>query len=216
MDFPPGYGDPLHPNAPLLHVAGELIKYGDCEQLGPIDFRLARLARGCFGSEIVQHPTGTAICLASEATSLRFGSLGLIIDESASFEAVGIGDTNPVLGSIPAVGRAIRPLAPCHLKVAFDQVQNLRISWFRRSRWDIGWRDFADLSVDEPSIMFEVEIKSGQVLLAQFQLSAEYIEVSAALVGSWGLQTGVPITVDVRQRGTYALSRPTSQTVVAR
>ena len=216
MDFPPGFGDPLHPNAPLIHIAGELIKYGDCEQLGPTDFRFARLARGCFGSEIAQHPTGTALCLVSEATTLRFGGLGLAIDDSASFEAVGIGDSNPVLESIPAVGRAIRPLAPCHLNVAFDEEQNLHISWFRRSRWDTGWRDFADLSVDEPSLMFEVEIKSSQVLLAQFQLSVEYIEVSAALVGSWGLQTGVPITVDVRQRGTYALSWPTSQTVLAR
>lgn len=216
MDFPAGSGDPLNPNAPIIHIAGELIKYGVSEQVGPLDFRLTKLVRGCFGSEgkIALHPADTALCILSPETMTQFNSIGLAFGDSVSIEAYGIGDTLPVAASLANVGLAIRPLPPCHLNVKFDSGQNMQISWMRRSRLDRGWRDYADLPIDEPQLIFDVQIESGPTLLATIQLQSENLEISNTTIGSWGLSSGAPLTISVQQRGAYAVSVTTTLSIV--
>lgn len=216
MDFPAGSGDPLNPNAPIIHVAGELIKYGVSEQVGPLDFRLTKLVRGCFGSEgkIALHPADTALCILSPETMTQFNSIGLAFGDSVSIEAYGIGDTLPVAASLANVGLAIRPLPPCHLNVKFDSGQNMQISWMRRSRLDRGWRDYADLPIDEPQLAFDVQIESGPTLLATIQLQSENLEIPSATIGNWGLPSGASLTISVQQRGAYAVSAKASMSII--
>lgn len=214
MDLPPGYGDPLHPDAPLVHIAGEFIKYGDCTQTGPLEFRLSNLVRGCFGSETLAKPVGASLCVLNKESIAQFGNLGLTFERSALFEAHGIGDASPVLAALSAVGRAIQPLPPCHLSVKFDQVQGISINWIRRSRLDTGWRDYADLPFDETESFFEVKLERGQQILAIYEAGAEWLEIPEAVVTAWGLSAGDSVNVSVRQRGANALSAPTSRLLV--
>lgn len=203
-------------NAPVVHVAGELIKYGVCEQIGPVDFRIGKLVRGCFGSEskIALHPANTTLCLLSAQTMSQFNALGLRVDDSALFEAFGIGDTSPVRASISNVGLAIRPLPPCHVKAMFDPQQNLLLSWIRRSRLDPGWRDYTDLPFDEPQFDFELSVESGGIPLATYEVQVENLEIGSATISSWGLPAGSLLTVNVRQRGANAMSSPASKSIV--
>lgn len=210
MLFPPGTGDPLSANAPIVHIAGEFVKYGNCEQIGPADFRLTDLVRGCFGTEhrIAAHPAGKQVALMAEATFAVFDTLGLAVDRPVAIEAVGLGDAEPVAAILDTVGLAVRPLPPVHLKIRRDGLQNLQLAWVRRSRLDNGWRDYADMPLDEPQLAFEVRIESSGALVARYQTGAESLEIEAVAIADWLLPAGTVLDCAVRQLGAAAISLP--------
>ena len=90
----------------------------------------------------------------------------------------------------------------------------MQISWMRRSRLDRGWRDYADLPIDEPQLAFDVQIESGPTILATIQLQSENLEIPGATIGSWGLPSGAPLTISVQQRGAYAVSAKASMSII--
>lgn len=216
MAFPPGNGDPLSANAPMVHIAGEFIKYGDCEQIGPVDYRLTKLVRGCFGTEhkIAPHPAGRQIALMIEGEFAIFDALGLPVGGAASIDAVGLGDAQPVTAMLDALGLAVRPLSPVHLKIRRDGLLNLHLTWMRRSRLDNGWRDYADMPLDEQQLAFEVRIESSDGLVAQYQSDAESLEIAAADIAGWALPAATLLDCSVRQVGGAAISLPCSGQII--
>lgn len=210
MDFLPGDGDPLSASAPVAHVAGEFVKYGNCEQIGPTEFRLSELVRGCFGTEhkVAAHAVGTQIALMVEEETAVFDALGLAVDGAASIEAIGLGDAAPVNGNLDTVGLAVRPLPPVHLNIYRDGLQNLHLSWRRRSRLDNGWRDHVDLPLDEPQLTFDVQIAADGQFIAHFQTTDEALEIAAAVVAGWSRPLGTELDCLVRQIGAGAVSAP--------
>lgn len=210
MGLPAGNGDALSPNAPIIHIAGEYIKYATCEQVGPTDYQLNGLIRGCFGTEdaMATHGIGTALTLIVPEEVARFDALGLPVGSAATIEAIGLGDTSPVEATLADVGLAVRPLSPAHLKIARDQSQNLILSWVRRSRLDGGWRDYGDLQLDEPQLAFEVRIEHAGNLLAVFETQSESFQIAADIINGWGHPPGTLLACLVRQVGQHAISAP--------
>lgn len=216
MVFPPGTGDPLSANAPMVHIAGEFVKYGNCEQIGPTDYRLTEMVRGCFGTghKIAAHPAGMPIALMAEDELAIFDALGLAVDSPVAIDAVGLGDTQSVAGTLDAVGLAVRPLSPVHLKIGRDAMQNLHLSWVRRGRLDNGWRDYADVPLDEARLLFDVRIESPAGLVAHHQTDTEFLQIAAAAIAGWALPAGTVLDCSVRQVGGGALSLPCTGQII--
>lgn len=210
MNFPPGTGDPLSAHAPVVHIAGEFIRYGNCEQIGPGDYRLSALVRGCFGTEhkIAAHPAGTPSALMTEETLAVFDALGLPVGGAATIEAAGLGDVQPVSEVLASIGLAVRPLSPVHLKIRRDGAQNLQLAWMRRSRLDTGWRDYGDIPLDEQQLLFDIRIESAGAVLADYRTETESLEIAAETVSGWALPGGAPLDCSVRQVGAAAISLP--------
>lgn len=210
MSFPAGSGDALSINAPLIHISGEYIKYATCEQVGPTDYRLSGIIRGCFGTEgaMAMHAIGTPLTLITPEDVARFDALGLPVGATATIEAIGVGDVLPVEATLEDVGLAVRPLSPTHLNIVRDQSQNLNLSWVRRSRLDGGWRDYGDLQLDEPRLTFEMRIEQAGILLAVFETQSESLQIAAEVINGWGRPAGTLLTCLVRQVGQHAISVP--------
>lgn len=132
----------------------------------------------------------------------------MAVDGAASIEAIGLGDAAPVNGNLDTVGLAVRPLPPVHLNIYRDGLQNLHLSWRRRSRLDNGWRDHVDLPLDEPQLTFDVQIAADGQFIAHFQTTDEALEIAAAVVAGWSRPLGTELDCLVRQIGAGAVSAP--------
>lgn len=210
MSLLPGNGDPLWTNAPVLHIAGEFVKYGNCQQISATDYWLSDLVRGCFGTEhnMAAHGAGHTIAVVNAEQIAVFDSLALPVGAPVSIEAVGLGDTQPVLASITSVGLALRPLSPVHLRISRNEALDLKLEWKRRSRLDTGWCDFVDLPLDEPQPLFRVSLEASGILINEYQVDSEVLEIAASTVSSWQLAAGTLLHCAVRQVGAGAVSLP--------
>jgi hypothetical protein len=210
LNFPPGNGDPLWPSAPVVHIAGEFVKYGNCQQVSATDYQLFNLVRGCFGTEskITAHGAGTGIALIDAEQLAVFENLGLEFGSPVSIEAVGAGDAEPVIASIASVGLAMQPLSPVHLRVWRDDALNLKFEWKRRSRLDTGWRDYGDLPIDEPQLQFLVSMEVTGIFSNEYHVDGEQLEIAASMVSGWQIPAGTLLHCTVRQVGAGAISPP--------
>lgn len=210
MELPPGTGNPLSSNAPIMHVAGEFLKYGECQQIGTTDFQLSGLVRGCFGTEhrITSHAAGLEIALVTPDQVATFDSLNLAIGSAVTIEAVGMADLSPIVVTIENVGLATRPLSPVHLRARKDTAGDLHVDWVRRGRLDNGWRDYGDQPMDEAVLAFDVEISSSEVLISKFQTDTENCTIPATIVDGWSIPAGGYVEIAVRQIGMAAISLP--------
>lgn len=210
MELPPGTGNPLATNAPIIHVAGEFLKYGECQQVGVMDFQLHDLVRGCFGTEhrIASHVAGLEMALVTPEQVATFESLNLAIDSTGTIEAVGIADLSPIVATIANVGLATRPLSPVHLRARKDAAGDLHINWVRRGRLDSGWRDYGDQPMDESVLAFDVDVTRSEMLISKFQTDIESCIIPAAIVNEWDVPAGGSVEISVRQIGTAAISLP--------
>jgi hypothetical protein len=206
-DFSPASGSPLDFAAPIINVGGEFLRYGAIEQTGERQFRLSKLLRGLWGTQMDQpHAAGAQIMVLDAATTLVPSLPALSIGSTAEIEATGIGDDQPAMAGISVVGRAITPLSPVHGRVEKTASGGLQLSWIRRSRPDTGWQDNVELPLGEETLMFDVIILNAASEIASFSVALEQVDVPVAQVAGWDLATGTQLTAKVRQVGQYARS----------
>ena len=139
MELPNHTGSPLDSDAPYLWLNGEFVRYGECEDLGSGVYRLSRLQRGCFGSPVFVHPVGAPFVMVESDTARSIESGNFLAGDSASFEALGLGDATPLAGSATIKAMSITPLAPVHGSATRLPTGGVTFRWTRRSRVDGGW-----------------------------------------------------------------------------
>jgi hypothetical protein len=66
--------------------------------------------------------------------------------------------------TVKHTGRAIRPLSPVLLNAVRGADDRLRFTWTRRARINAAWNDFADVPLDEPDELYDVELVTNDVL----------------------------------------------------
>jgi hypothetical protein len=66
--------------------------------------------------------------------------------------------------TVKHTGRAIKPLSPVLLNAVRGADDRLRFTWTRRARINAGWNDFADVPLDEPDELYDVELVTNDVL----------------------------------------------------
>lgn len=195
--------------ANLAAVGDELIQFGQVQPLGEGRFRLSRFLRGRRGSEwaMAGHAVGEDFVLL-DARSLKPIALPAeMLGAPCTITAHGPGDFAG-LSSVTRVanGEAMRPLSPAQLQVGTGTDGLVRISWTRRSRLAWGWPDEIEAPSDPSVHGFRLRV-SGPLATIERDTDESQIELSSLEMSALG---SGPITVDIRQIGSLALSRPSS------
>ena len=206
--------DALAQGANLAAIGNEVIQFGDALPTGPGRFLLSRLLRGRRGSEwaMAGHGVGEAFCLL-DARSLKAIALPTeMLGATVTVTSHGPGDgADPPSVTRDANGEAIRPLSPAHLRADLLADGSLAVGWVRRSRLAWAWVDEIEAPADSAVHGFRLKVSRSNGSLERDVVEATANFVAAELAG---LGSG-PVTVEARQIGALAMSRPATITINA-
>jgi len=189
-------------NGANLAVLGkELVQFGTVTPLSEGRFRLSRLLRGRGGTEWASaaHAIDEGFCVI-DASSLR----ALSLPPWMRGASVSVADRDGSESSITFSGEAVRPLSPAGLSAAIDASGNLVLKWIRRSRSGFVWVDEIDAPIGESREEYRVTV-TGVGATLEYTSEQSSLVVPASDLASAG---GGPATVEVRQLGDWAASRP--------
>jgi len=203
----------LAAGANLAVLGSELIQFGTAEPLGNKRFRLSRLLRGRRGSEAGAsgHHPGEPFALLEPESMLALPVSPAAVGARAVALATGIGDVpEGVEAELRVTGEALRPPAPVHLTALQRTDGALLISWTRRSRAGWTWAGASDTPLGEERELYRVELSS-----AGASRSFEPGEPNLVYPSADRLADGLafPLTIAVRQIGTFATSQPATLTL---
>jgi hypothetical protein len=147
--------------ANLALVGNELIQFRDADALGPRRFRLRGLLRGRRGTEAAAagHMIGERFVLVDQARMLPLDFPFEALGRQVLVRPAGVGDQAPIDVPVAVGGRALRPLAPVHLRAKW-RGDDLELGWIRRSRAGFGWTDFVDAPLAEDTEAYLVEVRA--------------------------------------------------------
>lgn len=162
-------------------LGDEIIQFRSAEGLSPRRFRLRGLLRGRRATEAATggHVAGERfVMLTADVFALDqpADSIGTAIEIRAAAPNTAFIDSPMVSHRIS--GRALKPLAPVHLRARRQANGDIEIRWFRRSRTGFGWIDGADAPLGEDGESYRLCCVSGdaaiEVVIAEpvFVLSA--------------------------------------------
>lgn len=194
----------LDAGANLAMLGEELLQFGRAEWLGGARWRLSQLWRGRRGTEaaIGSQLPGDRFVLVTRDT---IKSLDLRAAIGASVALLAQGVTDPAdAAPVRAVARGISLLPPAPVQLRARRVgDETEVRWVRRSRLGWVWRDGVDVPLGEESERYQVEIGSAGGGSRIAVLDAPSLLLAAD-------ERAVPLTLIVRQIGTYGMS-PSAQ-----
>lgn len=204
-----GDDESLANGANLAMIGNELIQFGDAAATGPGRFRLARLLRGRGGTEwaIAGHQSTDPFVLVGDGRTATISLPQWVKGASATAApASGLGDPVTMLVG----GEALRPPAPAHIQGGLDGSGNLSLSWIRRSRRGWAWLDEVDAPLGESAEQYRVTVVGAGGSVEAIS-GVQQIVIPAADLAAAGSGAA---TVEVRQIGDFAASRPASISVI--
>ena len=194
-------------------VGDEIIQFSTAKLIGENQYQLSGLLRGRLGTEwaMSQHEIGERFVLLNENTPQESNSVSLV-GLPRNYRAVSIGQT---LGQVDSVsfthqGVGLKPYAPVHVKGNRDSAGNLSITWIRRSRTEVNWRNLVDVPLNEDSEAYEIDILNGGDVVRTISSLTSQINYSAIeQVTDFGVaQTSITLRISQISaaigRGTYA------------
>lgn len=202
----------LAAGANLALIGGELVQFGRADQLAPGLFRLSSLLRGRRGTEwaAVTHQVGELFCMIDpgrlRSAPLAAGAVGALLTATAH----GIGDVAPLpQASRTLSGEAMRPPAPCHLKVSRSG-SDILVQWVRRSHRQWAWVDAIGDGEDGFPERYRVtaEAPGGELVV---ETSDRSLAVGASQIPG---HAGQSISLSVATVGSAALSHPARTTFI--
>lgn len=198
--------------ANLVALGAEIIQFGQAEALAPGRFRLSRLLRGQRGSEwaIKEHSIGEDFVLLDARTAKPIAFPVEMLGTAVTITAHGIGDgpSPPSVGRI-ANGEAMRPLSPAHLGASLEADGSMSVAWVRRSRLAWGWADEIEAPLDSGVQGFRFKA-AGVGASIERDVSESAVTLAPEEVAALGAG---PVSIEVRQIGRLALSRPATTTI---
>jgi hypothetical protein len=198
--------DALAEGVNLAVLGSELIQYGVAQPLGSGRFRLQRLLRGRAGTEWANanHSSGESFVLL-EPDALRSIRLPLWASGATiAASATGVPAGTPGESAVVLSCESLRPLAPANLDATLELDGGLTASWIRRTRKGGWWIDEVDAALGEASEIYRVTIEGSG---GSFECQCGAAELAIAADNLSTLGPG-PATVQVRQVGDWAASRP--------
>ena len=204
--------DALWTGANLAFVGGEIFQFGLAERIAPGRWVLSRLLRGRRGTEsrITDHAAQEPFLLLDPETLVA-----LSVPTGASsidVMAKGVGDPDGVTASLTAVGAALRPLSPVHLRAMSLSDGTIDLEWTRRSREGWRWLDGIEVPIAEEAELYRIEIvalPSAQRI--DVTLAQPHLLLSAAQLGDMRAAGATSLTISVRQIGRFAQSDPATK-----
>jgi Putative phage tail protein len=207
MTLPTGSGEATSFDAPSLWIDGEIVRYGNAEKIGPRDYRLNRLLRGCFGTNTqLGHAAQTDVFLIESGSLLPLDSVPTPMDLVLEIEAQGIADAVPVAQSILTTGNAIRPRSPVHGVIERLENGDILLRWQRRERLAHHWTDGADIPNSEGEAAYVVELYVDGALLITWNIANPLLLVAASEIGALSIAPGASVQFEIVQQGRFARS----------
>ncbi|MCR6498898.1 glycoside hydrolase/phage tail family protein [Shinella sp. CPCC 101442] len=183
----------------------EIIGFAGASEIAPGRWRLTTLLRGLHGTEDAMaagHLSGTLAVVLDEAVR----PVGLDTEEVgrlSNWLVEAVGATEGQAGPFVFAGgeRALKPLAPGHLRGRRGADGVVRFSWMRRGRVDADTWLSADIPLDEPTEAYRFEILSGSTVVRRVEtVNPAFTYAAAAELADFGMaQTAIRIRV--RQMG---------------
>jgi hypothetical protein len=145
-------------------IGNEIIQFANAKMIEPFKYQLSVLLRGRAGTEkyINHHQIGDRFVLLDNqifANNADFNDIGNI----QNFHICAIGNEDGGIDyQYQFKATALKPLAPVHLKLSGN-----KLSWVRRARGVIEWKDFIDTPVTEKSEKYLVKIMYDENLISE-------------------------------------------------
>lgn len=195
-------------NAALL--GAELVQFGVAERIGTRLWRLSRLLRGRRGTEwtLGSHDAGEGFLLLDEPCLAAVPEAYRALGSRVRIDAIGIGDPVPVEAEAVVAGQAVLPLSPAHLRIGPEDGAGRAIGWVRRSRAGWRWTDGAEAPLAEEAELYGIALsRNGAVFRTQEVAGCAWLYGAAAMAADRGAGLSGPVTVSVRQIGTFGAGR---------
>jgi hypothetical protein len=190
----------------LAVIGNELVQFAEAAPVGNGRFRLSRLLRGRGGTEwaAARHEPGELFCMLAPNT-LR----SIAIPPWARGSTVIATARDGATASLDFSAESVRPLSPIALSAATNPDGSLSLGWSRRSRAGFAWLDEVDTPIGENREQYLVTIAGAA---GAFEMTTDASNAAIALADVSSLGSGAA-TIEVRQLGDWAASRPAQLTI---
>jgi len=193
----------------MLWIGGEIIRYGHAEKIGPLEYRISTLMRGCFGTNSdILHAAQTPAFILDAGSNLVLDTIPLPVGSKLVLNAAGLADSVAVQASIQIVGNAIRPPAPVHGCVTHHDEGGVTAAWTRRDRLPHDWADGADLPNSENAESYDLELFADGDLVFARTVAEPLLSFSAAEWTALPIASATTLSFVVVQQGRFARSHP--------
>jgi hypothetical protein len=123
--------------------------------------------------------------------------------------AIGSGDSVPAGATRSIEGLAMMPLSPVHGRIAVLAGDDLAIGWVRRSRLGLNWADGGDAPLGEEREVYVLRATAAGEMLREWHVSVPTaLYAGADLAADMAVADPEPVRIEIRQKGTWGLSRP--------
>jgi hypothetical protein len=149
-------------------IGDEIVQFREATLLSGTTYRLRGFLRQrrATTAEAATHTANERFVLL-DADSLRRINVSLgEVGYTFVYTAVTLGGRRDLMyrQTVKHTGRAIRPLSPVLLNAVRGADDRLRFTWTRRARINAAWNDYADVPLDEPDELYDVELVTNDVL----------------------------------------------------
>ncbi|MEM8979389.1 MAG: glycoside hydrolase/phage tail family protein [Pseudomonadota bacterium] len=172
--------------------AWEIVQFQSAELIAPQTYRLSGLLRGQGGSEPEMAqvwPAGTEFIFLDD----RLSQLEISIAHLRLSRQFAWGPASETISSasfrdrdVVVSGRALRPYAPCHLRVE-NTSQGERLTWIRRSRVVGEFWDEIETPLGEQSERYTLELSFGGTLVRKVDLTESSFLYDASMQAADGV-----------------------------
>jgi len=208
MELSDAAGGQLAAGANRALLGEEIVQFARAVSLGSGRWRLEGLLRGRGGTEgaLASHLAGERFVLL-DGSPIPLDPAAVGDAGGATIVAVGHGDADPVVSGIGLRGITLRPLAPVHPRVRTLTDGSLDLRWTRRARGAWLWPDGVDAPVHEQAEAYQLAYGPLSAPVAIWELAEPALLLAPAMLAT--LTALLPGgNLNVRQRGSYALSDP--------
>lgn len=193
----------------LAVLGSELFQFGQAEALGAGRFRLSRLLRGRSGTEwaSLAHASGEPFAMIDRDGLRPVSFPTWTAGAQAAASTINLsGTTSETAATVSA--EALRPPTPVRLRAAVNGGE-VKLSWSRRSRSGFAWNDGMDAPLGETRELYRVTI-NGPTGSRQVDAAVSEATIATADLADVGMGE---VSVEVRQVGDWAISRPATATI---
>jgi hypothetical protein len=214
MELQDADADRIFAGANLAVLGNELIQFGRAEPLGDGRWRLSGLVRGRHGTEWAAgfHAAGERFVLIEPDALVSYDPPLSAAGAEVRILASGIGDPSPVAATASAVGEALRPPPPVHVRAERLESGGFTLRWTRQSRIGWNWLDSCDAPLGEDGERYRLTIVRGDGLERVYEPGASTFDYAAADAAA-DAAFGPTVTIILVQIGTSAASRPALMTL---
>ncbi|QTD57552.1 phage tail protein [Parasphingorhabdus cellanae] len=195
----------------IAAIGAEIFQFGFAKPIGDGRFLLSYFLRGLGGTEkeMDRHSAGENFVLLDGSSLTEIDPRHYVPSQPAGIAAIGRGDEEAVSQVIDDPGRALKPWSPVHPRFAFNRLDDLEISWTRRSRAGLAWPDNIETPLAEETEQYRITIGSN----APVEQAQPSVVIPADQVQDYRDTGAAMLPIKVQQVGRHDISDPLSFTV---